>query len=135
MSKKEQDPDVKALALRVLQGDLEKEEEMQIDTRLLNEGVVGRVAESVARLTQALQGWLDGPTGGPFFFFFYILSSSFLLCYHLMSVKRIQLVPGKKWGLSRLWKNWRISSPFLTSPPAAVFPPNRTEGQRGTAQL
>jgi len=55
--------DTKAVALRMLQSDVDQE--LQVDTRLLNEGVVGRVADSVSRLTQALQGWLDVPTGAP----------------------------------------------------------------------
>jgi len=53
---------IQAAALQALDSD--PLESLQIDTRLVNEGMIGQVTESVGKWTTSLQSWIDQPSTG-----------------------------------------------------------------------
>jgi len=53
---------IQAAALQALESD--PLESLQIDTRLMSDGMIGQVTESVGKWTHSLQSWIEKPSTG-----------------------------------------------------------------------
>jgi len=53
---------IQAAALQALESD--PLESLQIDTRLMSDGMIGQVTESVGKWTHSLQSWIEKPSAG-----------------------------------------------------------------------